>query len=85
MVGPAGCNRGNLGPVPATVARGFHGPPNTLLLALLRYYATQKRWPWNREGGGGQGQGPETMKAAARTAGPSGAGERGAITKRLSC
>ena len=32
--GPAGSNRGNLGPVPAPVARGCHGPPKTLLLAL---------------------------------------------------
>ena len=24
--GPAGSNRGNLGPVPAPVARGCHGP-----------------------------------------------------------
>ena len=35
-------------------------------------------------GEGGQGRVPETGKAAARTAGPSGAGERGAIMKRLS-
>ena len=34
QVGPAGSNRGKLGPVPAPVARGCHGPPNTLLLAL---------------------------------------------------
>ena len=32
--GPAGCNRGNLGPVPAPVEWGCHGPPNTLILAL---------------------------------------------------
>ena len=44
----------NLGPahVPALVERGCHGPTNTQLLALLRDYAIQKRWPWNREGGG---------------------------------
>ena len=35
-------------------------------------------------GGGGQGWGPDTMKVSARTAGPSGAGEREATTKTLS-
>ena len=54
MAGPAGSNRGNLGSVPAPMARGCHGPHNTLLLALWRNYATQKRWPGNREGGGGE-------------------------------
>ena len=34
IFGPAGCNRGNLGPVPAPVARGCHGPPNTMLLSF---------------------------------------------------
>ena len=32
--GPVGSNHGSLGPVPAPVARGCHGPHNTLLLAL---------------------------------------------------
>ena len=31
---PVGSNHGSLGPVPAPVARGCHGPHNTLLLAL---------------------------------------------------
>ena len=39
--------------MPAPVAQGCHGPTNTQLLALLRDYATQKIWPWNREGEGG--------------------------------
>ena len=34
LFGPAGSNRGNLGLVPAPMARGCHGPPNTLLIAL---------------------------------------------------
>ena len=37
--------------MPAPMAWGCHGPTNTQLLALLRDYATQKIWPWNREGG----------------------------------
>ena len=32
--GPAGSNRGNLGSMPAPVARGCHGPRNILLLFL---------------------------------------------------
>ena len=48
--GPARSKRGNLS---RARARGAGSPRTnqTLLLALLRDYATQKRWPWNREGG----------------------------------
>ena len=42
-VGPARSKRGNLGTVPAPVARGCHGPLKTLLLAPLGDCATQRR------------------------------------------
>ena len=50
-IGPAPSKRGNLA---RARARGAGSPrtAQSLLLALLRDYATQKRWPWTREGGG---------------------------------
>ena len=80
--GPVLCTCGNLahGPHPW---RGFtHGPFNTANFPL-RYYTTQKRWPWNREGGGRTRTVTRDVMAAARTAGSSGARAHGAITKIL--
>ena len=64
--------------------RGFtHGPFKNTANFPLRDYATQKRWSWNRERGGRTRTGTRDVKAAARTAGSSGARAHGAITKIL--
>ena len=71
-------------PVPAPVARGHQGPLNTATCFIrgLRYPATM-----TVEQGGGRGRKRTRtgdVETAGRTAGPSGAGERGATTKILS-
>ena len=59
--GPVGINHGNLGPVPAPVARGCHGPPKTLLLAPFRGLRGPATMTLEQGGGGGgKGRGPET-------------------------
>ena len=82
--GPAPSKCGNLGTVPAPVARGCHGPLNNATCPIrgLRNPATMKM---EQGGVGGRKRtGTGDVKTAGRTAGPSGAGERGATTKILS-
>ena len=72
-----------LGPCPRPW-RGVVTAPQHTANFPLRDYATQKRGPWNGEGEGERTRtGTRDAKAAARTAGSSGAGARGATTKTL--
>ena len=68
--GPAPNKRGNLGPVPAPVARGCQGPLNnsTCLIRGLRNPATMTMEQGGE--GGRKGQGPETSKQPAGRLGP---------------
>ena len=83
IYGPAPSKRGNLGPVPAPVARGCQGPLNnsTCLIRGLRNPATMTMEQGGE--GGRKRTGTGDAKTAGRTTGPSGAGERVVTTKIL--
>ena len=71
--------------MPVPVARGCHGPVKTLLLAPVRGLGDPATMTVEQGGEGGRKRtGTRDVETAGRTAGPSGAGERGATTKILS-
>ena len=70
--------------MPAPVAQGCHGPIKTLLLAPFMGLRDPTTMKVEQGGGGRKRTGTGDVETAGRTAGPSGAGERGATTKILS-
>ena len=56
------------------MARGHHGPFNNTANFPLRDYATQKRWPCNREGGGDKGGYQKRLKQLPGRPDPAGQG-----------
>ena len=71
--------------MPAPVARGFTDPSKTPLLAPVKGLRDPATMPVEQgEVGGSKRTGTGDVETAGRTAGPSGAGERGATTKILS-
>ena len=63
---------------------GFRGPVKTPLLAPVKGLRDPATMTVEQGGGGRKRTGTGDVETAGRTAGPSGAGERGATTKILS-